>query len=719
MNDDETSTGERIAKTGKTKGRPWIFFLFFVALTTAELTFFTLTTITSTTAGMVLEALIFSKVAIAGILGGLLGRNWLTGILWVSLSFMSLVAVVIALSLSGVSQVSIVATNTGWDTLWIVCILPLVVLELSFVFLLARSVGGYRLTVSEDQKSFRGSKRIEDLLLVTTSLAVILSFVSLPVFAMSRGFPIWNLIRFLPIGLILGLAGFPFLFVAFRIRRFWNRVIGYTLATLFGSFVVMSVLYLMGASLENTGYVAIIIGFVLGMYLEVLLLSGLHLVRYESKDEYLKRLEIAVENEQLHKDRRMHRLQTAGLLVAVLVAYMGAGFRDQARSRTDDELGTLATELRSRDGSLEIVEGNVTKLKLSPSSTNEDVKGYLKFRDLTELDLSGSQVTDEVVAIVSQFPKLKSLDLSNTAITDQGIELIVSTLQLDHISVANTGISTQSILKLIGPINSVDLGSLNLTDEDMASIPVNARTLQRSLSLRGNREITDVWLGGLGPIVCFHNLDLSDMSICGNTFSPTLKTMKLVLHNCPLTDASFLPNLAKLSIDRDLQLAETQLTNACLQPLIDAVSIRGLSLGDGNFTEEGLASLVRGHKTKLGLNGKQFTGVCFAQWKPQINYLDMSHSSVSDETMSHVQAVTGMHWLRLSHTQISDVGLEIITNPMIQHIDVSHTKVTVEGLLKLPPTTITLIIAPGQFTSKELKRLRSRFSVTFDSSRMW
>ena len=185
----------------------------------------------------------------------------------------------------------------------------------------------------------------------------------------------------------------------------------------------------------------------------------------------------------------------------------------------------------------------------------------------------------------------------------------------------------------------------------------------------------------------------------------------MVLSNTKLTD-NFLSTLSKTGLT-PLASFPTAYTGQ--------TSIGGIELGDGNFTEAGVKNLGPMNGRRLSLTGKQFTGRCFEDWRPVVSSLSMRNSGITDETLVYVAMLTSVRSLDLSNTAITDSGLALpsvrsLLSNLFQ-LNVSDTRITAKGLMELRlPATCNILHAPDQFTTAEVRLLRTKWKVTLQEN---
>jgi len=89
-------------------------------------------------------------------------------------------------------------------------------------------------------------------------------------------------------------------------------------------------------------------------------------------------------------------------------------------------------------------------LKGQSSEVDESkLTSLLEIKDqLTWLDLSDSNLTDDMAQVISQFSNLTKLKIQNTQITDESIQLMGSLMNLNVLNIYNTSVTDESIASL-------------------------------------------------------------------------------------------------------------------------------------------------------------------------------------------------------------------------------------------------------------------------------
>ena len=271
------------------------------------------------------------------------------------------------------------------------------------------------------------------------------------------------------------------------------------------------------------------------------------------------------------------------------------------------------------------------------------------------------------------------------------------------------------MLKLLAEksINDLDVSEMRLTEEELCRI---AERQGGSLAIRGYDFDDDAVSRVLAAhdfdeeLVIegvFWSLDLSGNRVRGLCLKDCETSLyDLKLHDTALTDETFGPVAEKLKVVR-LHLANTELTDSFLASFEKAKDIRGLQLGEGQISEQGLAQLKRVKLRYLALNASQFTGECFKTWKPQIWQLDMSGSGLNDATVGCLSKLPNCRIMNLSKTKISDAALSELGKSNIAILNLADTAITADGLSRGALKNASRVnVAFGQFSDQEIRRIR-------------
>ncbi|MCL4180620.1 MAG: protein kinase [Verrucomicrobia bacterium] len=190
--------------------------------------------------------------------------------------------------------------------------------------------------------------------------------------------------------------------------------------------------------------------------------------------------------------------------------------------------------------------------------------------------------------------------------------------------------------------------------------------------------------------------DFSNARLDEQTFRSVLagkrELKRLDLHDSSVT-SEFLTNLAGLKTVEYLDLSATlaatphkpAVGDSGLRHLAQLSGLRTLLLHGLPITEAGLVhlwSLPRLERLQLGAtrvkSGLAFRGL------PQLKWLRLDATPITDDTLRHVGTLTGLEQLYLDGTAVSDAGLKHLAGlPRLRVLNLHGTQVTAEGVAAL------------------------------------
>ncbi len=409
-----------------------------------------------------------------------------------------------------------------------------------------------------------------------------------------------------------------------------------------------------------------------------------------------------------------HRLAIGIFLLAILGSLI---VQQVDRSRQDTELryNRLGAELSKSGGRIVVSNRRVTSLKLGPSATDETLKKYAYLKDLSSLDLSDTRITDAAFATINDFPRLQELDLAHTNITVQALRKKLVGSHITSLNLAGTKIRAEDLIPLFKTnwqlrLNALDLSYLEWTFDELKQV---APFFKAEMSLRGYGlndeqlvELMDIVEDGSGFQI--FNIDLSDNQLTGSFLSDFTPQQRLVLGKNPVSDTAFSGALAKTILrTRELSLSDTDLTDASLAVIKSRTSLNTLTLGNGKFTEQGLLAANINGISNIEFHGKSLTGESLKSRTFYMQILDLSGSGVTNASLQQLSPVM-IGSLNLSGTELTDAALPTLARRVLQNeVDLSHTKITAEGLLRGDLKNYQrVIVAAGQFSDEAVTKLR-------------
>jgi Leucine-rich repeat (LRR) protein len=130
------------------------------------------------------------------------------------------------------------------------------------------------------------------------------------------------------------------------------------------------------------------------------------------------------------------------LVVGLTVARSAAGV---AQDRTEQE--KAAEAIKKLGGKVRLDgEGNVVEVNLEGTQVTDDDLRFLKaLMDLRKLDLEETRITDAGLVHLKVLTKLEELDLEETRITDAGLEHLRGLTNLRKLSLDDTRVTAKGV----------------------------------------------------------------------------------------------------------------------------------------------------------------------------------------------------------------------------------------------------------------------------------
>ncbi|XP_022097844.1 uncharacterized protein LOC110983151 [Acanthaster planci] len=223
--------------------------------------------------------------------------------------------------------------------------------------------------------------------------------------------------------------------------------------------------------------------------------------------------------------------------------------------------------------------------------------------DLVTLDLSGNPALSSSSEGWSYFAKINRIQkvcLQKCNLTGDDIPRIADALknvpaleELDlsyNVSLSGIGEKSSHLLKL-GHIQKVNLGSCNLTRNDIPQVADTLGKMQRlvELDLSGNETLGgsgDTWFH-LAKIGHLQNLDLGSCNLTGGDIPhitnalnkmPKLVELDLSANETLVVSESFWSNLANIKLTQQLKLKNCRLTGHDIRQMAEALKVSATSL---------------------------------------------------------------------------------------------------------------------------------------------
>jgi Leucine-rich repeat (LRR) protein len=255
-------------------------------------------------------------------------------------------------------------------------------------------------------------------------------------------------------------------------------------------------------------------------------------------------------------------------------------------------------------------------------------------RQLTTLNLRGTDVTDTSLAYIAALPGLTSLDISFTQITDVGMEHLASLTQIEELNLGGNKISGVGlhVLKLLPKLRKLSFYGIQrrnagwcwapvVTDFELETIALLGGLEDLNIGLgvglgtprpsdlgpadgeaecriAGGTRITDFGLSKVAQLKKLRRLDLSGTAITVSglkTLASLPELRRLNLWNVAAVDDSAAPHLETLSTLTSLDLSNTRIGDPTLARLAKLSNLRRLHVSETTVTPEGLAAFRKQH----------------------------------------------------------------------------------------------------------------------------
>ncbi|MCI0682906.1 MAG: sigma-70 family RNA polymerase sigma factor [Gemmataceae bacterium] len=290
-------------------------------------------------------------------------------------------------------------------------------------------------------------------------------------------------------------------------------------------------------------------------------------------------------------------------------------------------------------------------------AADEHIKLLRFFKELRELWLSETRLTDAGCADLAPLQNLQTLRLGATSVSDAGLKHLTNLRQLKDLAIGWTKITDAGLkdLSQLTELRELDLRQTALTDEGLKSLRPfrKLETLQIALT-----KITDAGLKELHGFDKLRVLNvqhnrLGDAAIKNLALISTLESVSL--ENNPVTDAG-IKDLVRLTQLTALNLAATKISDDCLADLAQLKRLGWLVLDQTALTGAGF---------------EKSTGF------KQLGVLWLSGTQLTDENVKHVAALSSIAELRIQKTEVTDAGVkELAPLRQLASLSLDNTKVT-------------------------------------------
>lgn len=250
--------------------------------------------------------------------------------------------------------------------------------------------------------------------------------------------------------------------------------------------------------------------------------------------------------------------------------------------------------------------GKLQRLTLVQNQVNDiGARRLEKLKELRALDLRGNmEAGDMALEVVAELPKLTGFKHRSTAVTDSGLEYLSKSQTLDSLLMQDFQISDQSgphIAKL-GKLTQLEIFRCQQFGTE-GVLALKGMNLSR-LTLRDLPIIDDRAMEVFDDLPKLKRLYLHELTSVGDSGLAHLAALK----SLELLDVWTVPTMTDATVDvivalpnlKDLSIRATGVTDAAIDKLLGMQSLQSLTFKEnGSVTPEGLKKLATRKWTKL------------------------------------------------------------------------------------------------------------------------
>lgn len=387
----------------------------------------------------------------------------------------------------------------------------------------------------------------------------------------------------------------------------------------------------------------------------------------ETKDGHPGTLNLAF----LNHSKGLHSISVHGTRM-INLGSVNKGFQSQI-SRVSLSFQDFESELLAK-----LLTPSLKSLDLTGSKTDgcTPLAALSECEQLQSLLLRDSRVFSSWAGCQVSLPQLTTLNLSGLQLTQADLEWIWSSLLLEKLDLSRNTLEIKSCKQLsgFGVLRDLKLEGLNLK-----SIPttVNATTLEH-LSLRQNL-LADA---DLSALQCYRALKTLDLSFCRLELLPPLQEFGR-LTELSLDASYFSPSdfreLGSLTALRLLSLGSCGVDGETLKSLAALTNLFSLTLYDNDLDCDSVQCLAGfEHLDDLDLSGNvRLSGAALGHLPISIKNLNLASTGLQDKDLSGLLRLTQLDFLDVSDTSITDQCLAALcAHPTLRQLKLDGTKIT-------------------------------------------
>ncbi|MCA9040646.1 MAG: hypothetical protein KDA65_09895 [Planctomycetaceae bacterium] len=328
--------------------------------------------------------------------------------------------------------------------------------------------------------------------------------------------------------------------------------------------------------------------------------------------------------------------------------------------------------------------------------TDKGMASLKYFPKLGWLNLSGSEISDESLSVLSDRTYLTRLILNDTPVTDEGLKSLERLPELRFLYLRKTKVTgtVAHTLRTIPNLYDVDLGETSFDDEGLKTLSHHE---QVSVLTLDHTPITDASILHLNKIKP-DNLHIGHTNITGAGLkelncAPTLSTLSLQGLSFSKEEIRHLFNQTGY---KKLDLAYSSWDDDYMDLFQGLLECSELDLSGKNVTDEGLSRLAKHFYPN---NNRLFLNILYLNDRPltsadinvlkniALSLLQLNRCGIDDEQAAWL-AELKIEWLYLNGNPITDQGLEVLLHDDLFALHLSGTLVTDEGMKLLESSEI-------------------------------
>jgi len=314
----------------------------------------------------------------------------------------------------------------------------------------------------------------------------------------------------------------------------------------------------------------------------------------------------------------------------------------------------------------------ITDLDLSGTAVSDVGLLYLKpLPRLENLRLGvyreGAKITDEGLKTVGEMTRLKFLDLSGTKITNDGLLHLKELKRLTRLCLEDTKV-TEAGLENLEPLTALEDLRLYL---GRSVTDVGAEHLSKLKSLRrvtDNMELTDKGVAALARLPNLEQLELFGDRVTDDAVRSAgqVKSLKwLDFQHCAITDDG-LAALADMPNLELFRLYETRVTGSGLLYLQNSPKLTLLGIDFGRRADlqpdlQPVAQLQQVERLEIGGVGVQVGDLKYVTGLRRLKELELKFS-IDDEAVQQLSELRNLTSMTIQSSAISDAGLKRLSS---------------------------------------------------------